>query len=76
MTNIRPGFKPSTFRATAGPNEPFSANTKHLYNICTTLAQRLRRWSNIVKMLYKCFVFTGKGPATVLYIKGRVSQLT
>ena len=33
------------------------ANTKHLYNIHTTSAQRLRRWSNIVKMLYKCFAF-------------------
>ena len=33
------------------------ANTKHLYNICTTLSQRLWRWSNIVQMLYKCFVF-------------------
>ena len=32
------------------------ANTKHLYNISTTSAQRLRRWSNIVQMLYKCFV--------------------
>ena len=30
-----------------------------LYNIWTTLAQRLLRWSNIVQMLYKCFVFTG-----------------
>ena len=27
------------------------ANTNHLYNICTTSAQRLRRWSNIVQML-------------------------
>ena len=35
------------------------AKTKHLYNICTMLAQRLRRWSNVVQMLYKCFVFTG-----------------
>ena len=35
------------------------ANTKHLYNICTTSAQRLRHWSNIVQMLYKYFVFTG-----------------
>ena len=34
------------------------ANTRHLYNICTTSAQRLRCWSNIVQMLYKCFVFT------------------
>ena len=42
------------------PSHP--ANTKHLYNICTTSAQRLRRWSNIVQMLYKCFVFTGHPP--------------
>ena len=27
----------------------FPANTKHLYNIYTTSAQRLRRWSNIVQ---------------------------
>ena len=33
-----------------------AANTKHLYNIYTTSAQRLRHWSNIVLMLYKCFV--------------------
>ena len=32
------------------------ANTKHLYNICTTSAQH---WSNIVQMVYKCFVFAG-----------------
>ena len=32
---------------------------KHWYTICTTSAQRLRRWSNIVQMVYKCFVFTG-----------------
>ena len=37
----------------------YPANTKHLYNIYTTSAQRLRRWSNIVYMLYKCSVFTG-----------------
>ena len=35
------------------------AKTTHLYNIFTTSAQRLRRWSNIVQMLYKCFVLTG-----------------
>ena len=28
-------------------------------NICKTSAQRLRRWSKIVKMLYKCFVLAG-----------------
>ena len=26
----------------------YPASKKHLYNICTTSAQRLRRWSNIV----------------------------
>ena len=31
----------------------YTANTKHLYNICTMSAQRLR-----LQMVYKCFVFT------------------
>ena len=30
-----------------------------MHNICTTSARRLRRWSNIVQMLYRCFAFTG-----------------
>ena len=33
------------------------ANTKYVYIICTTSAQRLRRWSNIVQMVYNWFVF-------------------
>ena len=33
----------------------------HLYNICTASAQGLRCWSNIVQIVYKCFVFTGVG---------------
>ena len=33
------------------------ANTKHLYNICTMLDQRRRRWADLVQMLYKWFVF-------------------
>ena len=41
----------------------FPANTKHLYNICTMSAQRLRRWPIIVQMLYKYFVFTGLNAA-------------
>ena len=36
-------------------------NTKHLYNICTMLDQRRRRWADVVQILYKCFVFTGQG---------------
>ena len=35
------------------------ANTWHLYNICTMLDQRRRRWAYVVQMLYKCFVFAG-----------------
>ena len=35
------------------------ADTKHFHNICTTSAQRLRRWSNIVHMSYKCAGLTG-----------------
>ena len=36
-------------------------NTKHLYNICTMLDQRRRRWSNVVQMLYKfCCVWWEK----------------
>ena len=33
----------------------------YLYNIYTTSAQHLRRWSNAVQMLYKCFAFIGSG---------------
>ena len=28
---------------------------------CTTSAQRLRRWTDIVQMLYKLIMFTGLG---------------
>ena len=34
------------------------ANTKHLHSFCTTSAQRLRRWADVVQKLYKCFVLT------------------
>ena len=37
----------------------FPVNTKLLYNMCTMLDQRRRHGADIVKMLYKCFVFTG-----------------
>ena len=36
------------------------AKTKHLHNMCTTSAQRLRLWANIVQILYKCFVFAAR----------------
>ena len=43
-------------------NSKYPTNTKHPYNICTTSAQRLLRWSNVVQMLDTCFVFTGYRP--------------
>ena len=46
-------------------------NTK-LYNICTTSAQRLRRWSNFVQMLYKSF-FVVVGAGEVNYGCDRLS---
>ena len=40
--------------------EVYSQQTQNiLNNICIPSAQRLRRWSNIVQMLYKWFVFAG-----------------
>ena len=47
-------------RGNAALDRDNPVNTKHLYNICTASAQRLRRWSNIVQMLCKCFVLAGK----------------
>ena len=38
-----------------------TANTTYLYNICTVLDQRRRRWDDIVQMLYKWFVFAAMG---------------
>ena len=34
-------------------------SSQQTQNICTTFVQRRRRWSNIVQMSYKCFVFAG-----------------
>ena len=36
-----------------------SSKRKHLYNICSMMDQRRRRWDDVVQMLYKCFVFVG-----------------
>ena len=49
----------SSRKANVPDFKSYPANTKHLYNTCTTSAQRLRRWSNIVQMLYNCLVFPG-----------------
>ena len=34
------------------------------------LDQRRRRWADVAKMLYKCFVFAGKP-----FLKGRIERL-
>ena len=57
-------FKEGLFFAGADQTNSL-ANTKHLFNICTTSTQCLRRWSSIVQMLYKCFVFAGITPVSV-----------
>ena len=36
-----------------------TANTNHLYNICTMLNQHRRRCAGVVQMLYTCFVYAG-----------------
>ena len=42
-------------KCSAGP-----VNTTHLYSICTMLDQRRRRLADVVLILYKCFVLTGR----------------
>ena len=37
----------------------YPAKTKFLHNICTILGQRWRRWTDVVLMLYKYFLFAG-----------------
>ena len=40
---------------------PLTQQTQNIcINICITTVQRLRSWSNIVQMLYKCLVFAGE----------------
>ena len=34
-------------------------DTKHLYDICTMLAQRRRRWASMLQMLYNCLCLLG-----------------
>ena len=39
--------------------EGYPVSTKHLSNICTTSAQPLQRWSNIIQMLYNLLYVLG-----------------
>ena len=55
----QPARKGFNIARTCHCDRSFPENTKHLYSICTTSAPRLRRWSNIVQMLHKYFVFVG-----------------
>ena len=63
---MRERIYPTTFSIHAGNTSRLCflicfipVNTKHLYNMFTMVDQRRRRWSDIVNMLYKCFVFAG-----------------
>ena len=38
------------------------ASSKHLYNICTKLGQRRRRWADVGQIIYKYFVFAVTRP--------------
>ena len=55
----RPNIGPILGRCDVKPTKRTKHKTCIVYNICTKSAQRLRRWSNIVQMLYKCVVFAG-----------------
>ena len=80
VTNLSP---PSVFAPIDGaihdafswPEDTIPANTKHLYNICTMLDQRKRRWADVVQMLYKCFVFAGIRVCDLVRLMGVPSQL-
>ena len=72
----RPGTEPRTLTwkaavltTTLGPPPILRVplNTKHLYNICTMLDQRRRRWADVVQMLYICFVFAWVLCELILY---------
>ena len=46
-------------------------NTKPLNNIYTTSAQRVRRWADVVEMLYKCFVFAARDTFDIVTASGQ-----
>ena len=49
LLRCRPNINPASVQYIMFDCQPlFPANTKHLYTICTTLAQYHRRWFNIV----------------------------
>ena len=57
--NNRKLYKPSQSRVDLQIFHGLPVSTKHLYKICATSVQRLRRWADVAQMLYKCFAFTG-----------------
>ena len=52
-------YLPGSAINTINTYDPGEGLAQQTQNICITFVQRLRRWSNIVQMLYKCFVFSG-----------------
>ena len=59
MREFKMGHERQGWAQSEGRKHSLPANTKHLYDICTMLDQRRRRWADVVQMLYKCFVFAG-----------------
>ena len=53
-----PDKPPNSHVLRAPRHNPVSA--KHLYNICTMLDQRRRRWTDVVQMLYKILCWLGR----------------
>ena len=47
---------------------------KHLYKICTTPAQRRRRWADVEQMFYECVVFAGDSVVELTQIKLTLAQ--
>ena len=57
-------------------SQDMPVNTKQLYNICTMLDQRQRRWVDVVQMLYKCFVFAGMSRGTSIIMRKNLGSIS
>ena len=62
MNSVDNGYMTVMSFSTNNKKKCETANTKHLYDICTMLDQRRRRWADFVQMLYNFFIFAGWAP--------------
>ena len=56
----------------ASPANP--VNAKHLYNICTMLDRRRRRWADVEQLLYKCVLFAGSAHRSIVFLTKNMSH--